>query len=287
MANIKELFAKTSLDRTDAKVLMAHVCQTTLGWPKSSLISRDTDELSTDAVELWLELEAKRSRGEPVAYLVGHREFHEIDLEISPGVLIPRPETELLVDIGVNEVKRLHTIGKKTIKALDLGTGSGAIALALGNSVSKFKLADFEIIAIDQSIEALTSAQRNCKRLNLDSIVTCKQSNWFEQLEPSLFEIILSNPPYIPLGDAHLGQGDLRFEPQSALTDHKDGLEAYRTILKNAPHYLNPNGLVAVEHGFDQGIAIKKLFQENGFIDIQTIQDLSGLDRVTQGRIPE
>lgn len=287
MTNIKELFANTSLDRTDAKVLMAHVCQKTLGWPKSSLISRDTDELSTDAIELWLELEAKRSNGEPVAYLVGHREFHEIDLLVAPGVLIPRPETELLVDIGISEVNRLHANGKEKVRALDLGTGSGAIALALAHAITKIKVINIEVIAIDQSLEALAIAKKNCARLHLDSIVTFKQSNWFEQIELSPFEIILSNPPYIPLGDSHLNQGDLRFEPQSALTDHKDGLEAYRTILNNAHQYLSPNGLLAVEHGFDQGLAIYKLFQEKGFRDIQTVQDLSGQDRVTQGRISQ
>ena len=287
MTNIKELFANTSLDRTDAKVLMAHVCQKTLGWPKSSLISRDTDELSTDAIELWLELEAKRSNGEPVAYLVGHREFHEIDLLVAPGVLIPRPETELLVDIGISEVNRLHANGKEKVRALDLGTGSGAIALALAHAITKIKVINIEVIAIDQSLEALAIATKNCARLHLDSVVTFKQSNWFEQIELSPFEIILSNPPYIPLGDSHLNQGDLRFEPQSALTDHKDGLEAYRTILNNAHQYLSPNGLLAVEHGFDQGLAIYKLFQEKGFRDIQTVQDLSGQDRVTQGRISQ
>lgn len=287
MTNIKELFANTSLDRTDAKVLMAHVCQKTLGWPKSSLISRDTDELSTDAIELWLELEAKRSNGEPVAYLVGHREFHEIDLLVAPGVLIPRPETELLVDIGIGEVNRLHANGKANVRALDLGTGSGAIALALAHAITKIKAINIEIIAIDQSLEALAIAKNNCARLHLDSVVTFKQSNWFEQIELSPFEIILSNPPYIPLGDSHLNQGDLRFEPQSALTDHKDGLEAYRSILNNAHQYLSPNGLLAVEHGFDQGLAIYKLFQEKGFRDIQTVQDLSGHDRVTQGRISQ
>lgn len=285
MANIKELFAKTSLDRTDAKVLMAHVCQKTLGWPKSFLISRDTDELSTDAIELWLELESKRSNGEPVAYLVGHREFHEIDLLVAPGVLIPRPETELLVDIGISEINRLHANNKEKVRVLDLGTGSGAIALALAHAITKIKAINIEVIAIDQSLEALAIAKKNCARLHLDSVVTFKQSNWFEQIELRTFEIILSNPPYIPLGDSHLNQGDLRFEPESALTDHKDGLEAYRTILNNAHQYLTPNGLLAVEHGFDQGLAIYKLFQEKGFRDIQTIQDLSGQDRVTQGRI--
>lgn len=285
MANIKELFAKTTLTRTDAKVLMAYVCQKTLGWSKSSLISRDIENLPIEAIDLWLELEARRSKGEPVAYLVGHRAFHEIDLMVNPSVLIPRPETELLVDIGISEVKRLHTDSKVKIRVLDLGTGSGAIALALAHAIAKVKAINIEVTAIDQSIEALAIAQKNCTHLDLDSAVTFKQSNWFEQIELSPFEIILSNPPYIALGDNHLNQGDLRFEPKSALTDHKDGLEAYRNILNNAHQYLSPNGLLAVEHGFDQGLAIKKLFQEQGFIDIQTVQDLSGQDRVTQGRI--
>lgn len=287
MPTIKALFAKTPLDKTDAKVLMAHVCQTTLGWPKTALISRDTDELEQSTVDLWLELEAKRLAGEPVAYLIGHREFHEIDLEVGPGVLIPRPETELLVDIGLNEIQQLHLSSPLEIQVLDLGTGSGAIALALANAAAKLHLPNVGVLAIDESMAALRIAEKNCARLNLGSIVRFQQSNWYEQLKPCLFDLILSNPPYIPLGDPHLSQGDLRFEPQSALTDHKDGLEAYRVILSNAAKFLKPNGFVAVEHGFDQGTDLKKLFLENGFSNIQTTQDISGQDRVTQGRLTE
>lgn len=285
MSTIKELFARTSLDKVDAKVLMAHTCQTILNWPKSALISRDTDKLPQQALDLWSELEKRRLTGEPVAYLIGHRGFHEIELEVAPGVLIPRPETEMLVDIGLNEIRRLHEEGASQISVLDLGTGSGAIALAIANASKSIKGLQLEIVAVDQSLDALTIAQKNCKRLNLDSIVQFVQSDWYQSLKPKLFQLILSNPPYIPLGDPHLSEGDLRFEPQSALTDHYDGLEAYRQILSNASQYLASGSMIAVEHGYNQGDALQGLFVRNGFESIQTLQDLSDQDRVTLARI--
>lgn len=288
MQTIKELFARTSLEKTDARVLMAHVCQTTLNWPKSALLSRDTDLLPQKTIDLWLQLENRRIKGEPVAYLIGYKEFHEITLEVGPGVLIPRPETELLVEIALTEIKRLKESGQSKIRILDLGTGSGAIALALANIAkpsNAISNIEMEIVGIDQSLDALNIAKRNSERLQLNSIVSFYQGNWYSALNEETFQIILSNPPYIPAGDPHLAQGDLRFEPPSALTDHKDGLQAYREIIGRASDFLVQNGLLAVEHGYDQKEAVQKLFVQNEFKSIQTLQDLASLDRVTLARV--
>lgn len=273
------------LNKTDAKVLMAHVCHKVLAWPKTALISRDTDFLPQIAIELWEQLETKRISGEPIAYLIGHREFHEIDLEVGPGVLIPRPETEMLVEIGLNEINRINKSGQTKIRLLDLGTGSGAIALAIAKASQNIRDIQLEVVAVDQSSEALTIAKSNCERLELQSMVNFYQSDWYNNLPINKFQIILSNPPYIPEGDPHLSQGDLRFEPLSALTDHKDGLEAYREIIGQAIQFLEPNGLLAVEHGYNQKSDIQALFEKNNFHSIQTIKDLAELDRVTLGCI--
>ena len=285
MSTIRELFSKTRLNKTDAKVLMAHVCYQLLKWPKSALISHDTDLLPQNVIELWNELESKRINGEPIAYLIGHREFHEINLQVGPGVLIPRPETELLVEIGLEEIKRCAALNLSKISLLDLGTGSGAIALAIAKAAQSMSELQLEIIAIDQSLEALSIAKKNCTQLGLNSIVSFYQSDWYKNLPVGKFQIILSTPPYIPKGDPHLIEGDLRFEPASALTDDNDGLDAYRTIVGQASEFLQPTGLLAVEHGYNQKADVQALFLKNNFKSIQTIKDLAGLDRVTLGRI--
>jgi len=255
---------------------MAYVLEKHYQLPRSALLSRDDMLLNEEALAEWKTLEARRLNGEPIAYLVGKRGFHNIELYIAPGVLIPRPETELLVEIGLREIKRLNI----PTRILDLGTGSGAIALAIAHEAPSA-----QITATDQSIEALAIAQKNATLLNMTSRVQFFQGSWYKALDGNVsFDIILSNPPYIAAQDSHLKQGDLRFEPASALTDHGSGLTCLEKIISGAQSHLNPNGLLAVEHGFDQSEAVVALMESAGFRDIQTHLDLSGHYRVASGR---
>jgi len=274
--NLRSLLGATSLPPNEARILMAHVLEAHYQLPRSALLSRDDLELSIQALDDWKSLESKRLQGEPIAYLIGKRGFHNIELYVAPGVLIPRPETELLVEIGLQEIMCLD----RSAKVLDLGTGSGAIALAIAYSASKAS-----VIATDTSSTALEIAQKNAKLLKLEDRVQFLLGSWYEALgDATAFDIILSNPPYIAKQDPHLTQGDLRFEPISALTDQADGLECLRTIIDSAKGHLTPNGLLAVEHGFDQSDAVLDLMRSAGFNDIQAQQDLAGHRRVASGR---
>ncbi len=274
--SLRALLRGSALASADAKVLMAYVLEKHYQLPRSALLSRDELELNDIALEDWKKLESKRLQGEPVAYLIGKRGFHNIELCVAPGVLIPRPETELLVEIGLQEIKRLNTL----VSILDLGTGSGAIALAIASDASQAILT-----ATDQSTEALEIAKANAKQLKIADRVQFLQGSWYEALEAGTsFDVILSNPPYIASQDSHLNQGDLRFEPLSALTDHGTGLSCLESIISGAQLYLNPNGLIAVEHGFDQSEAVVSLMKLAGLHDIQTHVDLGGHYRVASGR---
>lgn len=274
--SLRALLRGSALASADAKVLMAYVLEKHYQLPRSALLSRDELELNDIALEDWKKLESKRLQGEPVAYLIGKRGFHNIELCVAPGVLIPRPETELLVEIGLQEIKRLNTL----VSILDLGTGSGAIALAIASDASQAILT-----ATDQSTEALEIAKANAKQLKIADRVQFLQGSWYEALEAGAsFDVILSNPPYIASQDSHLNQGDLRFEPLSALTDHGTGLSCIESIISGAQLYLNPNGLIAVEHGFDQSEAVVSLMKLAGLRDIQTHVDLGGHYRVASGR---
>jgi release factor glutamine methyltransferase len=273
---IKNILIATSIDKIDARVLLCHLINKHLNWPKSALISRDTDALPKPLIEEWTLLEKQRAEGHPVAYLIGKKEFFNIELKVAPGVLIPRPETELLVELAIDHVQ---ASGKKALKILDLGTGSGAIGLALAKN-----LPNSQVTCVDMSAEALAIAQENAHLLNLNSVKFI-QSNWFDELatalpaEECLFDVIVSNPPYIRHDDTHLSQGDLRFEPASALTDQHDGLMAYRAIFKKAAAFLNTNGLILVEHGFDQSKSVCELLQEQNYTNIKAHQDLAGIWR--------
>ena len=277
--SLRSLLRSSPLPASEARLLMAHVLDQHYQLPRSALLSRDDMTLSLEANLAWQELQSKRMAGEPIAYLIGKRGFHNIELFVAPGVLIPRPETELLVEIGLREIQRLET---EAISAnvLDLGTGSGAIALAIAHEAQSVM-----ITATDQSSEALAIAATNAKHLGLEARVQFAQGSWYEALDDQvLFDVILSNPPYIANQDAHLTQGDLRFEPISALTDHANGLSCLEVIIQGARAHLKPMGLLAVEHGFDQSEAVVRLMKEAGFSDIQTYQDLAGHQRVVSGR---
>ena len=274
--SLRSLLSASLLPANEAKILMAYVLERHYQLPRSAILSRDEMLLNPQALRHWQDLESKRMAGEPVAYLIGKRGFHNIELIVAPGVLIPRPETELLVEIGLQEIARL---GEQS-QILDLGTGSGAIALAIAHEDSRAL-----VTATDQSEEALEIAKINAKLLNVLPRVQFAHGSWYTALKTrQSFDIILSNPPYIPSEDQHLHQGDLRFEPISALTDHAGGLTCLQQIITGALPHLKPNGLIAVEHGFDQSAAVVTLMKMAGFIDIQTHLDLAGHQRVASGR---
>lgn len=272
-------------------MLLAHLFEVHLQLPKSALLSRDDMELSHPLVTEWASLESRRMQGEPIAYLIGTRSFHAIDLRVGPGVLIPRPETELLVEIGLSELQQRHCLGfAGTVgtlpRVLDLGTGSGAIALALAHAYPKARY-----IATDASPEALAIAKQNAVLLGLTDRISFALGDWYSALKLSNgsntpLDLILSNPPYIVAGDPHLQQGDLRFEPASALTDHASGLSCLETIIKGAPAHLKPGGLIAVEHGFDQSDAVQAMLLSAGFEAITPHRDLAGHWRAASARKP-
>ncbi|MBU3546535.1 peptide chain release factor N(5)-glutamine methyltransferase [Polynucleobacter sp. MWH-Jannik1A5] len=274
--SLRTLLSATALNPAEAKILMAYILEKYYKLPRSALLSQDELELNEQALNEWKSLESKRLLGEPIAYLIGKRGFYNIELYIAPGVLIPRPETELLVEVGLQEINRLNA----PAKILDLGTGSGAIALAIAHEAPQAI-----VTATDQSHEALEIAKANAKQLKVADQVQFFQGSWYTALQAgTTFDVILSNPPYIDSQDPHLKQGDLRFEPLSALTDHQNGLSCLEMIISEAKQHLNPNGLIAVEHGFDQSDAVVALMKLAGLSNIQTHLDLAGHYRVASGR---
>ncbi len=275
-ATVRSLLSGTTLPQHEAKILLAFVLEEHYQLPRSALISRDEMELNPQALEQWRNLESKRLSGEPIAYLLGKRGFHEIELYVAPGVLIPRPETEILVEIALREIQKFN----RPANILDLGTGSGAIALAIAHSAPQTI-----VTATDQSLEALAIAKMNAEQLALSERVQFFQGNWYAALKEAIqFDVILSNPPYIAAGDTHLNEGDLRFEPASALTDGASGLSCLEAIISQVAPYLKPGGLLAVEHGFDQSTAVVNLMKVAQLQEIQVHLDLAGHCRAVSGR---
>jgi release factor glutamine methyltransferase len=250
----------------DAELLLAHA----LGRDRAWLVAHADDAVALALAGQVRCCVSRRAAGEPVAYIIGHRGFHAIDLALTPDVLIPRPETELLVDLAL---QRIPQSGKVDI--VDLGTGSGAIALALARARPQAR-----VLATDASAAALAVAQGNARRLRLDN-VEFAQGDWCAALGQRNFDLIVSNPPYIAEADAHLARGDLRFEPRAALASGADGLDAIRAIVRDAPEHLKAGGWLLLEHGFDQGAAVRTLLQTNGFAEAFTARDLEERDRVS------
>ena len=274
--SLRSLLSDSALPQNEAKILLAFVIEKHYQLPRSALLSRDEMELSLEALEQWRNLESKRLSGEPIAYLVGKRGFHDIELYVAPGVLIPRPETEILVEIALREIQTLN----RPANILDLGTGSGAIALAIAHSAPQTI-----VTATDQSLEALAIAKMNAEQLGFSDRVQFTQGSWYKALKEAIqFDVILSNPPYIAAGDSHLSEGDLRFEPASALTDGAGGLSCLEAIILQVDPYLKPGGLVAVEHGFDQSDAVVNLMKAAQLQEIQVHKDLAGHCRAVSGR---
>ena len=266
-ATVQALQAALPLDALENRILLCHA----LGLTRVGLITQSERTVTVDEAAALNALVARRQQGEPIAYIVGRREFFGLDFTVSDAVLIPRPDTELIVELAV---ERLPQRGH----ALDMGTGSGAIAVALAHTRP-----DAQVTALDVSAAALDVARANAARTG--ATVRFVQSDWFAALEPppERFDLIASNPPYIAAGDAHLSQGDLRFEPVGALTDHADGLSALRSIIAGAAKHLNNQAWLLLEHGYDQAAAVRALLQEAGYSDVQSWVDLSGIERVSGG----
>lgn len=261
--------AATRIDALDARWLLLHVLQRNDAW----LFAHGRDLLADMQQRSFEALVARREAGEPVAYLTGRRGFWSLDLDVDAAVLIPRPETELLVELAL---ERLPATG--AARVADLGTGSGAIALAIAHERPQA-----QVHGVDSSRAALDVAAGNLRRLGLHNLAL-HHGDWFAPLAGMRFDLVASNPPYIETGDPHLTQGDLRFEPMQALASGADGLEAIRRIVRDAPAQLGANGWLLLEHGWKQGAAVRALLQAGGFADIATHTDLEGRDRVTLGR---
>jgi release factor glutamine methyltransferase len=216
----------------------------------------------------------RRINGEPVAYITGRRGFWSFDLQVTPDTLIPRPETELLVELALAYI---HP--NLASQVLDLGTGTGAIALAIAH-----ERPNAHVLAVDYSEAALAVAKNNATELKIRNIEFI-QSDWYSNIVSQRVDVIVSNPPYIEAADVHLQQGDLRFEPVQALTSGTDGLDAIRIIIAGAKNHLNPHAWLMIEHGWNQAEAVRNLFAQSGFVEISTEQDLGNRDRVTMGRL--
>jgi len=255
--------ALRALDAREARLLLAQAT----GFSEASVLAHPERSLPPEAEARFLEFAARRARGEPIAYIVGEKEFYGLPLAVNPAVLIPRPETELLVELA---------LARNPASVLDLGTGSGAIALAI-----KRHRPQARVVGVEASVAALAVATRNAVKLGLD--VELRHGLWFEPVAAEQFDLVVSNPPYVARGDAHLAQGDLRFEPQSALVAGADGLDALRDIARGAPGHLNPGGWLLVEHGLGQETAVKGLLRQAGLEDLSTWSDLAGIARVSGG----
>lgn len=255
----------------DARVLLAAA----LGCSPAWLIAHAQDALTAEQLGVFDRAVARRRAGEPVAYVLGSREFWSLELRVSPDTLIPRPDTETLVEVALGLIEQVANP-----RILDLGTGSGAIALALAH-----ERADASVTATDRSDNALRIARANAQTHGLDQRVRFEQGDWFDALKNAQrFDLIVSNPPYVRCDDPHLSRGDVRFEPSLALVAGSDGLDAYRRIAPGSPDHLHAGGWLAVEHGAEQADEVSALFDSAPLTDVQSVRDLAGQPRVTCGR---
>lgn len=263
---VARLLSNSPTARLDAEVLTSFVCQLS----REQLITQDRSEISPAEYNHLQQLAARRQNGEPIAYITGEREFYSLTLAVNTHTLIPRPETECLVDLALEQIPE-----NISMRIVDLGTGCGAIALAIAKNRP-----DCQIIATDYSDDALAMAKRNAENLSIANIEFC-HGNWFAALNHTPVHLILSNPPYIAENDVHLSRGDVRFEPGSALIAGPDGLDDIKIIANHAQQYLLPEGILMIEHGAQQAKDINYIFSKAGGINISCRQDLAGLDRVS------
>ena len=273
MASIQSLLDSATLPdsptaRLDAELLLVAA----LGKPRSYLRTWPEHEPGAEQLTAFAALLERRRAGEPVAYILGHQGFWSLDLEVAPHTLIPRPDTELLVETA------MALLPATPLKALDLGTGTGAIALALASERGGWK-----VTGVDRIAEAVALAERNRQRLKLGN-AEFRLSSWFDALAGERFGLIVSNPPYIAASDRHLGEGDVRFEPISALVAGADGLDDIRRIIDQAPQHLEAGGWLLLEHGYDQAEAVRGLLRAAGFAAVDSRRDLGGHERISLGQ---
>ncbi|MGB7814771.1 MAG: peptide chain release factor N(5)-glutamine methyltransferase [Methylotenera sp.] len=268
----EQISANLRLSATEAKLEAQLLLQNVLNVNRAWLISHENDALQPNTHAGFQALLKRRLKGEPIAYILGYREFYGLKLKVTPDTLIPRPDTETLVEAALAKIPQ-----NTTSKILDLGTGTGAIALAIARHRPKT-----HITATDTSQAALNIALENAQNLNITNI-NFVLSDWFSALESEKYDVIVSNPPYIEANDVHLSQGDLPWEPISALASGKDGLDAIRHIIKTAPQHLNPHGWLMLEHGYNQASEVRKLLTQHGFITVSSVKDFGGNERVSQG----
>jgi release factor glutamine methyltransferase len=267
---LQTLLRDARLPRLEVRMLLEHV----LHKPRAWMLAHDTDPIESWQAQQYQALVTRRLAGEPMAYLVGHREFMGHDFAVTPDVLIPRPETELLVETAL-----AWLADRPESAVLDLGTGSGVIAVSIALGAPQAT-----VTATDISATALQMAVRNAARLN--ARVDFAQGSWYEALPPrARYDLIVSNPPYISRDDEHLGQGDLRFEPRGALTDGANGLRDLTTIVNGAVDRLRSGGELWMEHGWDQAQAVRQLLIDAGFKNVTSLRDLSGIERISGGSL--
>ncbi|WP_088177618.1 peptide chain release factor N(5)-glutamine methyltransferase [Ferriphaselus sp. R-1] len=253
--------------RSEARSLLQAVLQVDRAW----LIAHDREVVAPEHQARFDAGLARRLAGEPLAYILGEREFFGLDFKVTPATLIPRADTELLVELALQ---------RQSTSVLDLGTGSGAVALSIAHARP-----DALVTAVDASAAALAVARENAVRLGLLNVALV-ESDWFAALAGRTYDLIVSNPPYIAADDPHLVQGDLPFEPASALASGADGLDDIRRIVAAAPDYLRAGGELLLEHGYDQADRVRSLLEQRGFGEVRSFRDLAGIERVTGGRWP-
>lgn len=271
---VSAALAQSGLVPLDAQVLLAHV----VGKDRAWLVAHGADVLADEQSAAFMALARRRQDGEPVAYLTGTREFWGLPLRVTPEVLVPRPETETLVEVAL---ARLPI--DRDLRVLDLGTGSGAIALAIAHERPRAR-----VLATDVSSDVLDVARDNANALRLRNVEFLK-SDWYDRVtlerQRGAFDLIVSNPPYVAAADPHLGEGDVRFEPQRSLSPGGDGLGAIRKIVAGASERLVPGGTLAVEHGYDQSEAVCALFVDAGLVQVVAMRDLAGIPRIVAGLV--
>ncbi|MFT4174314.1 MAG: peptide chain release factor N(5)-glutamine methyltransferase [Rhodocyclaceae bacterium] len=261
-------FARGRIDAVDAKVLLRHAAEVTA----TTLVAYPERSMSVEAAMRFADWVERRAAGEPVAHIVGEREFYGRLFRVTPDTLIPRPDTEIAIEQALVCLR-----GQAAPRVLDLGTGTGVIAITLA-----LEHGGAEVTAVDASVAALTVACDNAERLG--ATVRCLSGDWFAPVAGERFELIVSNPPYIEEQDAHLAQGDVRFEPRTALVSGADGLDDIRRIIQGAPDHLAPGGWLLLEHGYDQASRARALLVQAGFVEVASWPDLAGIERVSGGR---
>jgi release factor glutamine methyltransferase len=269
-----KLATQLNLSHNDIKFQLLLLLQHALNVNRAWLIAHENDVLQANIYAAYSVMLQRRLNDEPIAYILGYREFYGLNLKVSADVLIPRADTETLVEAALAKISQ-HEI----MQILDLGTGTGAIALAIAKHRPQV-----HVTALDASQAALDIAIENAQNLNIPN-VKFVLSDWFSAINDDKFDLIVSNPPYIEAADAHLKQGDLRYEPHSALASGEDGLDAIRTIIIQAPLHLIPHGWLLLEHGYNQADKVAALLKQAGFSEVSHAKDLAGIERVTIGKL--